>query len=292
MKINKETNSQLDSIITQCKSMIYQSGYRNSIVLQLSDIAFHDAVYRTFNEGLRLDRDNKNRPLIIIDLFHKYYFESQAISIRRIFDKGKDVYSLRRIFDVIYNNSCKITRKQYLESNINTIEILSSLVMKEKQRENLNLTFDQISKVNKNNRSENDKLYFPYLESMKKYLDRRSILHEYTNSYITHSFNQKRMNLTQKEHEKMSLKKMQYSYIDISWLAYTLSKYLGELILFEVPIPQYDVFEGWVGSIYEKNIKRSLITYWDKRINYFKKLERKYWFSNTMYITPYKSIIN
>jgi hypothetical protein len=81
---------------------------------------------------------------------------------------------------------------------------------------------------------------------------------------------------------------MQESYIDISWLAYTLSYYIGDLILFKVPSVAYNQFEGWIGSIYKSNIERSLRKYWQNRFRLFEKWERTYWYGDKLYITPKK----
>lgn len=260
----------------------------NTLLNQLSNIAFNDCVYRCFNEGLRLDKDNKNRPLLIIDQFHEYFFKNQVISIRRVFDSGDDVISLRRIFDIIYKNKEQMTREKYLLICSDELNEIKHEKMKESQIEFQNTNYDLISKKQRTHRKGSDKLYFPYLESIKSYLSRRNILHEYTNSYIAHSFNKKRRQLTPEELNKISLMKLQKAYKEISWLSFTISRYIGECILFEVPAVPYNQFEGWVGSLYKKNIEIKLNNYWNKRSDLFESWKKQYWFDDEIYVSPYK----
>ncbi len=276
-------------IISKCKEMIHDNSDGNTLVQQLSKLSFNDTVYRTFNEGLRLDRENEKRPKLIIDQFHRYFFKDQAISIRRILDKGKDVYSLRRVFDIVYENSSIFTRRGYISANQKQVNELKDPRVKEVQIEHLNQQYDIISNVSLKNRNEDDHLYAPYLRSMDTYINKRKVLHEYTNAYIAHSYSKKKRGKSRENLNKINLNKMQEAYKYISWLSYMVSRYIGVLILFEVPSVPYYQFEGWVGSIYKRNIERSLNTYWCKRVKLFDSWKQKYWFSDKIYITPYKS---
>ena len=288
MRKEDKNDIQLKNVINKCQQMIDDNEDRNTIIQQISKIAYNDCIYRSFNEGLRLDNKNNNRPAVLVDQFHEYFFNNQAICIRKIFDSGDDVYSLRKIYDLIVRNKHIFTRRGYIIANEHQILKLPNKKMQDVQLEYLNSMYDLISNTNPDERNENDRLYDMYLDSIGQYLNRKKLLHEYTNTYIAHPTNQKRRKLTKQQLAKITLNNMQRSYIDISWLSYSLSRYVGDLILFEVPTPNYNQFQGWVGSIFKSNINKSLMTYWSKRVNLFEIWKRKYWFSDCIYLTPYK----
>jgi hypothetical protein len=279
-------NNQIINTIINCRKMIHDPDDGNTILSQLSDIAFDDCIYRTFNEGLRLDKANK--PILIIDRYHKYFFNNQVLCIRKIFDESKDIYSLGNIFNIMYSNAKMVTRDSYLEANNDQIINQGTARKQTIQIEYLNNLYDQISKTNASGRTKNDKLYIPYLDRMKLYLEKSDILKRYTNSYIAHSSCKGKRKISNEELNKININRLQESYKKIQWLACNLSRYIGELILFEVPIVPYNQFEGWVGSIFNKNIERSLNTYWNKRYSLFSAWQYKYWYGNSIYITPFE----
>ena len=93
-----------------------------SIQNQLLSIAWDDAIYRSFNEGLRLNQRRKlplKLPASLIELIHDRYFISQVIFFRRLFEKKasrthKEVYSLQTLISDIKKHSEHITRENYV----------------------------------------------------------------------------------------------------------------------------------------------------------------------------------
>ncbi len=100
--------------IEKCVALLGDISDPNSLKFQLSDLAYKDAIYRSFNEGLRLNPDNPLRPKTIVSLVHETFFASQLLAVRRLFDGGKDVQSLRRIFDIVNKNRDLFTREGFL----------------------------------------------------------------------------------------------------------------------------------------------------------------------------------
>lgn len=291
-KKNRRKHNNVIDIINKCKKIIYNYKDPNSISSQLGEIVFIDTVYRSFNEGLRLDKNNKKRPKQLIDLFHSLYFNNQVVNIRRLlYDHGKDVCSLRRVLDIISKNQDIFTRRGYLLANTYQIAELEHEKLKESQYEFLNCLYDNISNtISIHDRTDDDKLNKNYLKKIDEYLNKETYLLNYTNSYITHCFNQNKRNTVNCNLNKITLGKLRRTLKIIAWLTYTLSKYIGKIILFEVPTIQYDQFEGWSGSIFKNNIDNALNRYWVKRIKLFESWKIKYWDINSFYLTPYKKL--
>lgn len=270
--------------IKKCQEII-ELGNKNSITNLISDVIYYDLLYRSFNEGLRLDQQNNKKPNSIIGLIHESFFDSQVMKIRRLLDNGNDVYSLRKVFSEIIKHEYLYTREEYLKlvdaENVQKREY--ELLIVDQHRK-----YDQISGKTHNNRTKEDKLNHSYLMAIKAYLDKPNIIVKYTNTYIAHSLNKDKQAIIEDELEKVSLRKLQENYKLLSWLSFTLSYYCNTLILFDAPTIQYEQFENWVGTIFKKDIELKLYKYWEKRARMFSNWQDKYWISNDFYLTPFR----
>lgn len=282
------TIQNLEKALRKCIEIHYNTDDTNSVFYQLTDLAYKDSIYLCLNEGLRLDSKNPNSPKSIISLIHESYFASQLLSIRRLLDKGNDVQSLRRIFDVIYTNKSLFTRENFLIAKRDRIERRLSPDFQELEREFLNRLYDGISNTTQVTRSNDDKLYEPYLNAILHYLNRPSLIRQYTDSFIAHAILKQKHKLTISDLEKVNLANVQKLLKTISWLSFTLSRYIGELILFEVPAVTFDKFEGWTKSIFSKDIEKLLEKYWYRRVSLLKSWEDNYWDWDRFFVSPTK----
>ena len=272
--------------INKCKEII-ELGNKNSITNLISDIIYYDLLYRSFNEGLRLDKQNDKKPSSIIGLIHETFFFSQVIKIRRLLDNSNDVYSLRKVFNEIIKHEYLYTREDYI--------LLIDPETKNKREYELlvhdqHRKYDQISGKTPDNRAKEDRLNHSYLMEIKAYLDKPNIIVKYTNTFVAHSLNKEKQVTIEDELEKVSLRKLQENYKLLSWLSFTLSYYCNDLILFDPPSIPYEQFENWVGTIFKKDIELRLYKYWENRVKMFSCWQDKYWMSNDFYISPYQKV--
>jgi len=281
--------NRLKDITVIFKNMI-ESDDKNSISNQIGDVLYFDLLYRSFNEGLRLDGKNDKRPASLIDYIHKIFYENQTLRIRRLLDKGDDAYSLRRILNLIIANEHLYTRESYVCLDGIQYEIEQNKGIKEYECKFRHEKYDLLFRMNSGKRQKDDRLMVEYLEKIKEYLDKPNILIGFADQYVAHSLNKKKRKKTDQNLDKISLMQLQKNYKLLSWLSYTLSYYCNSLILFRVPVVTYDQFENWVGTLFVKDISKNLNKYWNKRADMFKSWEDKYWMMNDLYINPFTKV--
>jgi hypothetical protein len=93
-----------------------QNDEPNSIQQQIFSMIFLDLAYRMLEEPRR-DTQNANvsaKSGLLAHLLDQGYVATQVLAIRRLLDKRKDVVSLRRLFDDIFNHKHLFTRELYV----------------------------------------------------------------------------------------------------------------------------------------------------------------------------------
>jgi hypothetical protein len=281
----------LDLSIKKCVEILGDTDDPNSVNSQLIDLAYNDAIYRCFNEGLRLDPNNPKRPKAIVSLVHETFFASQLLAVRRLLDKSKDVNSLRRIFDIVYAKREFYSREGFLAAKNERITKNSSSWHQKSEEKFLNKLYDSVSNTQIDARTGKDKLWEPHLKAIGEFIDRPSLIHKYTDSFIAHAIKGKKHRLTVQQLEKVNLDNLQRLYKTISWLCFTLSRYIGEWILFEVPTVTFDQFEGWSGTFYGGSFDRQLTKYWNQRVSLLASWQSKYWNLDKFYVSPSKEFV-
>ena len=287
----KRIAENLGQAIKKCVEIIGDTNDSNSIMSQLIDLAYKDAIYRCFNEGLRLNPENPKRPKAIVSLVHETFFASQLLAIRRLFDKGDDVNSLRRIYEIVNAKRDLYSREAFLIAKSERISRSPIKWRQDSEKDFLNKLYDSISNTHAEARTCEDKLWIPHLEAIGEFLNRPSLIHKYTDSFIAHAIKGKKHQLGIQDLEKVNLGNLQKLYQTISWLCFTLSRYIGELILFEVPTVTFDQFEGWSGTFYAGSFDRQFIMYWNKRVSLLASWQEKYWDLDRFYVSPWKEFI-
>jgi hypothetical protein len=93
----------------------------NSIRNQIYSMIWDSAVFQSINECRRYASMNEKNEIELNGTVHQFidkcFFETQALAIRRILDKRKDVISLHRLVGDIENHSNLLTRGNILETH-------------------------------------------------------------------------------------------------------------------------------------------------------------------------------
>ena len=272
----------------------------HSIEQQMLSIVSDDIDYRSFNEALRInkDRDKANAaPGLIIDLLHRTFFLSQAMGIRKLLDpkassNEKSVYSLRTIISDIRSHYGLITRENYICYDGTWYNETDS---RHDNRSKLKCSvrhkvFDTISTDQKSKRNRKDTIDVSLLDQMEKYLQKSNRLESYINKYIAHAadpLNRKKIEL---ELKNVSLNYLQRLYKVLIWSANLLGKITDQLVLTEVPTPQFDQFQGWENGIILPRQKKHLYRYWSNRVDIFRRWSISYWHTEIVYRSPFEKL--
>ncbi len=93
----------------------------NSIRNQIHSMIWDSAVFQSINECRRYAPKNEKDEIELNGVVHRFidkcFFETQALAIRRLLDKRKDVISLRRLVGDIENHSHLLTRGSILAAH-------------------------------------------------------------------------------------------------------------------------------------------------------------------------------
>jgi len=93
----------------------------HSIRNQINSMIWDSAVFQSIYESRRYATKNEKDEIELNGTVHRFidkcFFETQALAIRRILDKRKDVISLRRLVGDIENHSHLLTRRNILETH-------------------------------------------------------------------------------------------------------------------------------------------------------------------------------
>ena len=93
----------------------------NSIRNQIYSMIWDSAVFQSINECRRYAPKNEEDEIELNGVVHQFidkcFFETQALAIRRILDKGNDVISLRRLINDVEKHSHLLTRESILAAH-------------------------------------------------------------------------------------------------------------------------------------------------------------------------------
>ena len=94
----------------------------NSVESQLTELAWQDAIYRSFNECLRVNLRRKKplqQPASLIELIHERYLHAQAVYLRRLFElpaanAARGVCSLPTVLALIRRSRDSFCREAFV----------------------------------------------------------------------------------------------------------------------------------------------------------------------------------
>lgn len=259
-----------------------------SIQNQLLNIAWEDTIYRSFNEGLRLNQKRKQPlklPASLIDLIHDHYFISQVIFFRRLFEKKardakKEVYSLQTLISDINKSAEYITRENYVCYDGTPYSVPNDKVnwRIKATSEDRHKVFDMLSGCNELNRKREDVISLNVLNRLDEELKRQwKRIAYHSNKYYAHASAPSTRKDSQSEPTLLSLRYLQDLYRLSIWITCTLGKITDQLVMVEVPAPQFDQFEGWNECLFDDKIRKRLYKYWRKRESIISGWFHKYW---------------
>ncbi len=269
----------------------------NSVEQQMLALAWDDTVYRCFNEALRLTERNKSDlspPGTLVELIHKAFFANQVMLIRRLFDyrstkSGKEVYSIRTVMGELRDHQSLITRENYVCYDGTPYEASKNSSMWREERVCLSrhAVFDTLSLTDPKDRNRSDLLDGELLVNLETHLRADDLLRKYVNKYLAHGADPSNRASLDPKLPQISLRYLQRLYRMLIWACKLLGKMTDQLVLTEVPVPQFDQFMGWSPGFIRESTKHALFRYWQQRARFFDKWSTVYWDSSVLYRSPY-----
>lgn len=256
------------------------SNDRNSIWRQICDMLWDDAVYRTFNEACRLQsaagRQVPSTPSLLL---HDLFFDMQCVRIRRLTDprarnKRRDVYSLVSLLLDMSANRQLIRRYSYVTfDGVPYDERNASDYRQEMLSVGRHSWFDSISGKKPNERSPSDLPCSIMLKRARKHLSKLEDVRMYVNKYVVHAATPASRRAFDLERAKLSLEKLERGYRDLISAAKIIERIIGEYILTEVPVPQFDVLANWDKALLSEDTRVQIYEYWNNRMKFLKSIE-------------------
>jgi hypothetical protein len=266
-----------------------------SIENQFLGILWDDTLYRTFNEGLRLNERSSQPvpiPSSIIHLFRRRYIEGYAIRMRRLFEvpngrTNRKVISIPTVIEEMEKSIGKLTREVYVgydgaPFNGETCPQDWQLRLCSNVRHRV---FDSLSISTDGRRT--DRINSSILDAIKKEIeDKRERLEFNVNKYIAHAADpQNRVHQNPRDGKSLSLLDLQ-RYLKLGmWASILLGKIADQLVMTEVPVSTYDQFENW-DRFFTPRVKRKLQSYWKKRVELFNRWTVEYKRDDMLILQP------
>ena len=279
----------------ECK-MVLAGSDTNSIENQLAEIAWQDAIYRSFNEGLRRNQKKKVPhpvPASVIELLHDRYFWSQALLLRRLFEgkafrAKREVYSLPTVWFHIQAAKQAIIREAYVcydgtyyDPDNPRHDRLGRMKCAGRHR-----IFDSFCDRRDGGRRRDDHVSPNAFAALARACTMPARLEYYVNKFAAHASDPANRAPPTGAPALLSLRYLQDLHQRAIWLALSLGKLVDQLVLTEVPTPQFDQFESWDRSVFNENENLALHRYWKKRIALMGSWGRKYWSVDKFYLSP------
>jgi len=269
----------------------------HSVEQQMLTLAWDNAVYRCYNESLRIaDRAKIDTASTLADFIHRAFFAKQVMSIRRLLDyrrkkPGWEVYSIRTINSELKEHIDLFTRENYVcyDGTIYEASDHSNDWRQKLISDGRHLVFDTLSVAHGRTRSRNDSIAIELLNNMEVYLNKDELLRKYANKYLAHAAAPPTRQFFDPELSRITLNYIQRMYRILIWACKLLGKITDQLVLTEVAVPDYDQFTGWTNAILSDHSKSMMTKYWKKRANYFTKWSSVYWSPEVLYRSPYKT---
>ena len=99
----------------------------------------------------------------------------------------------------------------------------------------------------------------------------------FANKFLVHSAARNNRPNENYVFKNVTLARIQLQYKNAIWASQQIGRFLCEPILSEVPTPQFDVLEQWENGLFSEPVKRKLLAYWYRRMDWWEKWTRYYW---------------
>jgi hypothetical protein len=264
----------------------------HSIYNQLINLFWDHTVYRTFNEARRLSIKTNDPSTglqgTIIKLLDENFVASQATAIRRLTDKDEKVFSLRRLFDEIKENTHLYTRENYVcydgtsycdENPINESGLDRERFEADDKRSMRHVRYDFLSEKDEYRRSRGDKISSDVFDRMTKEIKADFRITEEVKTYVDKWVAHAEAPWTRKKHikvlDKISLHKLDECYQALIRIGKKVELLIDGFLLCSVPTPQFDQLKNWDKPVIIKKDLGSLHKYWDERVKEIEKWDRE-----------------
>lgn len=251
----------------------------HSIYNQLTTLFWDHAVYRIFNEALRLSEETNDPSTglqgTIIELLHKNFMDSQAIAIRRLTDVSynkpdREVYSLRRLVDEIKANINLYTRENYVcYDGISFDEEPDDDDRVRAFRNSRQTRYDYLSGKDMNHCSRDDKLSSTVLAALEEGIEEdfkiTREVRRYVNNWVAHAADPKNREKYAHVPDEVHLQKLDECYQALIRIGKKVELFIDEFLLCSVPTPIFDQLKNWDKPVVTTKDLKALREYWFER---------------------------
>lgn len=290
--LDKKSIKKFQAVYAELKPY-YADDSENSVRTTIQSIAWYDSIYRTFNQGLKWTWKNKkqeNLPGTIIEYMHIGYLNHVLINLRKLYEPKRrgprQVNSLPTIIKKIAAHIGLFTRENYVCYDGSPYEISNNAKVDLRHK-----VFDNLCGIKSiAERNRNNKLQKKIIDKLSEKVRLNKYIDIYVNQFMAHASSNKSEDEMKKAFSSVTLMKIQSQTRNAIWAINQIGKILDELIVTEVPSPQFDPMKNWENSIFDSRSKSALKNYWEDRMNWWRRWADKYWDSDYYFISPQKGI--
>jgi hypothetical protein len=258
----------------------------HSISKQIYSMIWDAAVFLSINEARKYAQKDDNGKLQLNGAVHEFinicFFKTQALSIRRLLDKRKDVISLYRLLDDVQANVDLLTRQSILAAHSypydfkandsESVEPIQKTESKaqEIQRfidcahsEGMHKDIDHLAAVAPSQRKPDDYIPEQFFVWLKERLNKCEEIRMYVNKFIAHSATPESRATVGADETKITLGKLLEAHRIICEIAEFLGmKLLNHSLGSVLATPQFDQFEHFEKPWCKEETIRELHKFW------------------------------
>lgn len=281
-------------LMSKLKEHLFEPS-ENGLQNIVQTLAWYDSIYRTFNEGLRLAKSTARRkkiPKSLVEYIHRAHVSDVVITLRKLYDDKKQgtyaVNSLRTVTQKMLDNAHLFTRENYITFDGIPYEANGNLDWKTKTIvQGRHSMFDLLCGTPaENQRKRNDEVYPEILKRLHQGTAIRSEIETFANKFLAHSSAKNNRPDEKLAFANLRLARIQLQYKSLIWSLQQIARLVGEPVLTEVAVPQFDVLADWENGLFDNSIKRRLHKYWNGRMKWWRKWTDYYRDWNKVFLSP------
>ncbi len=267
-----------------------QGDKEHSIQKQISSMLWDDAIYRTFGQIFEIYPENNNEDIgyvpSLMNLLIRDFLDGQSIKIRKLTDplneqSSRAVISLRALIEDVAKHNKLITRENYVcfdgkkydttqmqldEMNRNFSKGKKTYwgskevqvpIMRHK-------AFDRITEKTEKDRSRKDIITRKAISNINKFKECGHI-RTYVNKFIVHASTAENRERLKTGEILPTLDKFDKCYKEIAKAAWLITDVVSDGIAWQVPTPQFEVWENLDKPMAKKEDINKLKKYWQQR---------------------------
>ncbi len=261
----------------------------NSLLKQVGDLLWDDALFRTFAQITEYYPENDNPKIgynpYLFDMIIRNFYETQTLRIRRLTDafderSKNSVVSIKALIEDILQNLHIITRENFVcydGSRYDVSKLLEKYRAKRAGKgaysvpkdlfipDGRNKSFDKLSGIEKDARSRNDTIIKQNIMKMLSF-KKCDKMRKYVNKFVAHAATDKSIDRIDINEIAPTLEKFDECYREIAKAIWEVNDITGDTIAFQVPTPNnFDQFINLCKPMAKKTDIDKLRDYWDHR---------------------------